>query len=128
MLTYRLFGFIYLPPPLTGLTITLSAYLIHQKAKTHPLMNTVLISVIILITVLTLTDTEYKTYFEGAQFIHFLLRPATVALAIPLYKQFENVKRLLIPILMSMILSIFVGTGSVLIITKALNVNLAIRL
>ena len=82
--------------PLTGLTITLIAYLlayaIHQRAKQHPLTNTVLISVVILITILIASGTKYETYFEGAKFIHFLLGPATVALAVPLYKQFENVK------------------------------------
>jgi len=118
--------------PLTGLTVTLIAYLfaylIHQKTNTHPLTNTVLVSVIILITLLLLTGTEYKTYFEGAQFIHFLLGPATVALAVPLYKQFENVKRLLIPILISMTLSIIVGTSSVILIAKALNADISIAL
>ncbi|MEH6457135.1 MAG: LrgB family protein [Cocleimonas sp.] len=118
--------------PLTGLTITLIAYLIayviHQKTNTHPLTNSVLISVVILITVLMLSGTEYKTYFEGAKFIHFLLGPATVALAVPLYRQFENVKRLLIPILISMTLSIIVGTSSVILIAKALNADLTIGL
>ena len=65
--------------PLTGLTITLVAYLIaytlHRKTGSHPLTNTVLISVVLLILTLEITDTEYATYFEGAQFIHFLLGP-----------------------------------------------------
>ena len=118
--------------PLTGLTVTLIAYLIayviHQKTNTHPLTNTVLVSVIILITLLILTNTEYKTYFEGAKFIHFLLGPATVALAVPLYKQFDNVKRLLIPILVSITLSIIVGTSSVMLIARALNADLSVGL
>ncbi len=118
--------------PLTGLTITLIAYLlayiIHQKANTHPLTNTVLISVILLITILQLSGTNYKTYFEGAQFIHFLLGPATVALAVPLYQQFDKVKRLLIPIFVAMIAGIGAGTTAVVLIAKALNADIAIQL
>ena len=118
--------------PLTGLTVTLIAYLIayiiHQKTNLHPLTNTVLVSVILLIILLRLSKTEYNTYFEGAQFIHFLLGPATVALAVPLYKQFNNVKRLLFPILISIIVSIFIGTGTVIFIAKSLNADLSIQL
>ena len=66
--------------PLTGLTITLVAYLIaytiHQKTGTHPLTNTVLISVVLLIVALKVTDTEYATYFEGAQLHSFFIGPS----------------------------------------------------
>lgn len=118
--------------PLTGLTVTLVAYLLaytfHQKTNTHPLSNTVLISVILLIVILKLTDTEYSTYFEGAQFIHFLLGPVTVALAIPLFKQFDQVKRIFIPIIVSMFIGIFVGTIAVLFIAKLLGADLATQI
>ena len=118
--------------PLTGLTITLVAYLIaytiHQKTDTHPLTNTVLISVVLLILALKITDTDYATYFEGAQFIHFLLGPVTVALAIPLFQQFAQVKRLFIPIIVSMIIGIIVGTISVMFIAKFLGADLATQI
>lgn len=118
--------------PLTGLTITLVAYLIaytiHQKARMHPLTNTVLLSVIFLIFTLKITDTDYATYFEGAQFIHFLLGPVTVALAFPLFQQFAQVKRLFIPIIASMTIGIVVGTISVLFIAKLLGADLATQI
>jgi len=118
--------------PLTGLTITLVAYLmaytIHHKTGSHPLTNTVLISVILLIVALKITDTDYATYFEGAQFIHFLLGPVTVALAIPLFQQFEQVKRLFIPIIVSMIIGITVGTNTVMFIAKLLGADLATQI
>ena len=83
--------------PLAGLTLTLVAYQaglwIHTKCKRHPLVNPVLIAVALLSTLLILTDTDYGTYFDGAQFVHFLLGPATVALAVPLYRQFAHVRR-----------------------------------
>ena len=75
--------------PLTGLTMTLvcylAAYFIYQKSGYNSLLNPVLIAVVLIVTVLWTTGTKYLDYFEGAQFIHFLLGPATVALAVPLY-------------------------------------------
>ncbi|MGF1546609.1 MAG: LrgB family protein [Thiotrichales bacterium] len=53
------------------------------------------------LTVLWLTGTPYQTYFDGAQFVHFLLGPATVALAIPLYAQFARLRALLAPLLLA---------------------------
>ena len=83
--------------PLLGLTATLLAYqlayTLYARAKFNPLVNPVAISVAVLVLILTLTGTPYHTYFDGAQFVHFLLGPATVALAIPLYQQLEKLRR-----------------------------------
>lgn len=88
--------------PLLGLTMTLVAYglawRIHQRLKGHPMANPVLIAVALLVLVLTLTGTPYPRYFEGAQFVHFLLGPATVALAIPLYRQFQRMRAMALPL------------------------------
>ena len=82
--------------PLLWLTATLVCYLtalkIYRLGKSHPLLNPVVIAVGLLIGLLVLTRTSYETYFNGAQFIHFLLGPATVSLAIPLYRQRERLK------------------------------------
>ena len=89
--------------PLLGLTITLlvyqAAYSIYRRAGFNPLANPVAISVATLVLLLTLTGTPYQTYFDGAQFVHFLLGPATVALAIPLYAQLGKLKSLFAPLL-----------------------------
>lgn len=83
--------------PLLGLTATLLAYqlayALYAKAKFNPLVNPVAISVGVLVLILSVTGTPYQTYFDGAQFVHFLLGPATVALAIPLYQQLEKLRR-----------------------------------
>lgn len=83
--------------PLLGLTATLLAYqlayAIYQRTRFNPLANPVAIAVALLVLILTVTKTPYQTYFDGAQFVHFLLGPATVALAIPLYQQVEKLKR-----------------------------------
>ena len=89
--------------PLFGLTATLVVYLLAQalyvRAGQAAWANPVLWSVVALAAGLTATGTAYPTYFSGAQFIHFLLGPATVALAIPLYLHWERVRRLFLPIL-----------------------------
>lgn len=83
--------------PLAGLTLTLVAYQcglwLFEKLGRRPVLNPVLIAVILIAGVLSLSGIDYRTYFDGAQFVHFLLGPATVALAVPLYNQFQEVRR-----------------------------------
>jgi predicted murein hydrolase (TIGR00659 family) len=85
--------------PLLWLTATVLAYLaadwIWQRSRKNPLLNPMVLATGLLIALLSLTDTTYEAYFEGAQCVHFLLGPATVALAIPLYANFARVKRAL---------------------------------
>lgn len=89
--------------PLLWLTVTLAVYLagqwLFQRSGGRALFNPVALAIALLVGILLTTDTPYATYFQGAQFIHFLLGPATVALAIPLYLHWERVRRLLVPIL-----------------------------
>jgi len=93
--------------PLLGLTLTLLAYQaalwVHQRCDGHPLANPVLLAVVALVSLLWATGTPYPTYFDGAQFVHFLLGPATVALAIPLYAQFDRLKRMAGPLLLALV-------------------------
>ena len=102
--------------PLIHLTLTLVAYQIglavYRRTKLNPLFNPVLLSVVLIVTVLVATGTRYETYFDGAQFVHFLLGPATVALAIPLYRQFEKVRRSAFAILASTVVGSLTGTVS----------------
>jgi len=57
------------------------------------LANPVLISILLIGGILGITATPYRTYFAGAQLIHFLLGPATVALAVPLVRNFGHLRR-----------------------------------
>jgi predicted murein hydrolase (TIGR00659 family) len=96
--------------PLGWLTATLAAYWIGVKAQQaaggRPFVNPVAIAVVLLVSLLAVTGTPYQTYFEGAQFVHFLLGPATVALAIPLYENWPAVTRSLVP----MVAALLAGT------------------
>ena len=93
--------------PLLGLTVTLlvyqGAHWVYRRANFNPLLNPVALSVATLVLLLTLSRTPYPTYFAGAQFVHFLLGPATVALAIPLYAQLGKLKSLLLPLLAALL-------------------------
>ena len=76
--------------PLLSLILTLIAYqiglTIYDRTNKNPLANPVLIAIVIVLITITMLEMPYATYFAGAQFIHFLLGTATVALAIPIYK------------------------------------------
>jgi len=88
--------------PLLWLTITLiayqAAYWVYAHYDFNPLLNPVPIAIVTLVVALKATGTAYATYFEGAQFVHFLLGPATVALAVPLYAQFDKLRKLVMPL------------------------------
>lgn len=83
--------------PLLWLTLTLAAYAVgealQRRAGGSPLVNPVLIAVALLVGILGLTGTPYRTYFDGAQFVHFLLGPATVAIAVPIHRNRERLRR-----------------------------------
>lgn len=87
---------------LFAMALTLVAYelaeILFRFSRQHSLLNPLLTSVAAIILVLKAVGVSYDTYFAGAQFIHFLLGPATVALAVPLYEQRQRVKRALLPL------------------------------
>ena len=93
--------------PLLWLTVTVAVYAaahwLHQRAHARAILNPVLIAVAVIVAILLLTGTSYETYFDGAQFAHFLLGPATVALAVPLYAQLGKLRRLAVPVGVSLL-------------------------
>jgi predicted murein hydrolase (TIGR00659 family) len=105
--------------PLLWLTATLVAYVIgdalFQASGKRPYVNPVLIAVMILAVALMATGTSYETYFDGAKFVHFMLGPATVCLAVPLYLNLKAVGKSLLPMLVALIL------GSLTAIVTALG-------
>ena len=102
--------------PLFWLTLTIGSYLIadfiYRKSNLFPLLNPVAISVLLVSLILIFFNIQYERYFEGAKFIHFLLGPATVALAVPIYKKWDlivsNSKAIFISLLIGSIFAILV--------------------
>lgn len=110
--------------PLLWLTLTLLAYqfgaYIFRRCDCNPLLNPVLTAVVVLVFLLKISHTDYQTYFRGAQFIHFLLGPATVALAIPLYRELAVVRKAFLPIILTL------AIGSLTAITSAVGIAWAL--
>lgn len=113
--------------PLLGLTLTLLAYqlayAVYVKLGSHPLANPVAIVVALIVAILTFTGTPYAMYFEGAQFVHFLLGPATVALAVPLYAQWPRLKKLFGASMLALVTGSVVSVVSVWLIAEALGAS-----
>lgn len=111
------------PSPLLWLTVTLVVYVssvkLYQKLKYNPLALPVLTSVCIIVALLVFSDTSYETYFSGVKLLHFLIGPATVALAIPLYHQLPKLISLWRPLSISLVIGALTGLVSSGIITAS---------
>lgn len=115
--------------PLLWLTATLVAYLaadaLSARLQRHPLANPVLIAVALVSLVLLVTGTPFPAYFAGAQFVHFLLGPATVALAIPLVLHLPQVRRLLLPLLAALVTGSLTAIVSAVLLAQAFGLDAA---
>ena len=113
--------------PLLGLTITLIAYLagvrLYQLSGGNPLVNPVAIAIGLIIVFLLLSNTAFTTYFDGAQFVHFLLGPATVALAVPLYQQLAKLRTIWLPLIIGVIAGIIAAALSTVGIAALLGAS-----
>ena len=111
--------------PLFGLTATLVVYVLAQAAYARlqqaPWGNPVLWTVVTLAGVLLATGVSYPTYFAGAQFIHFLLGPAVVALAWPLWQRRAELRRRWRVLLLAALAGGVAASGSALALGWALN-------
>ena len=115
--------------PLLWLTLTLGAYsfafALFRLGRGNPLLNPVAIAVALIVAILAATGTSYQTYFEGAQFVHFLLGPATVALALPLWRNLATVRRMLVPMAAALLAGCVTAILSAVAIAWALGASSA---
>jgi predicted murein hydrolase (TIGR00659 family) len=115
--------------PLLWLVLTLGAYslafALFRLGRGNPLLNPVAIAVALIVAILTVTGTSYQTYFEGAQFVHFLLGPATVALALPLWRNLATVRRMLLPMAAALLAGCVTAILSAVAIAWALGASSA---
>ena len=113
--------------PLLWLTATLAAYAIgdacFRAAGRRPIVNPVLIAVAILALLLQTTGTDYATYFQGAQFVHFLLGPATICLALPLWDNLPRVRKAALPLLAALLAGSTTAILSALAIARAFGIS-----
>lgn len=113
--------------PLTWLAATLAAYVAgdaaFRAAGRRPVVNPVLIAAGLLAALLWATGTPYGTYFEGAQFVHFLLGPATVALAVPLWQERAVVRRAALPLAAALLAGSLTAVLTALALAAALGAS-----
>jgi|ERR1700674_4573789 predicted murein hydrolase (TIGR00659 family) len=111
--------------PLPALTATIGVYIvacwIHTLAKRSPLANPVAISIALLVMLLKLSGTPYSSYFEGAKFIHFLLGPAIIALAVPLHRQMPKLRGALVPLLGGLVAGSATAAAAAIAITTLMR-------
>jgi predicted murein hydrolase (TIGR00659 family) len=111
--------------PLLGLTATLCmwemACLLDARAGHKTYTNPTVLSIVGLAALLLATGTPYTAYFSGAQYIHFLLGPATVALAVPMFDNLPSIRRHFGAIIISLSAGGVVAAGSAMLIARALG-------
>ncbi len=111
--------------PLLGLAITLIAWeaavLLNRVFRGHVLANPMLLSILLLASLLLITHTPYSAYFQGGQYVQFLLGPATVGLAIPMYANLRRIRRSAQAILPAIIAGSVTASVSAMLITRLLG-------
>ena len=99
--------------PLLWLLLTVGAYVaalrVQKALGGSPFANPVLLAVAAIVLLLSASHTPYHVYFDGAQFVHFMLGTATVALAIPLRRQWPAVRAAMTPLLVALVAGNLVG-------------------
>lgn len=103
--------------------IVFMASRILQRRTGFILFNPILISVIVIITFLCTFDIPYRAYQESGDYIDFWLKPAVVALGVPLYRQLEAIKKQILPLILAEVAGCIIGIVSVVLVAKLLGAS-----
>ena len=109
-----------------GVTISLLAYMLGAYLKKKfklAILNPLLISIIVTILFLFAANVDYTTYNEGARYLSWLLTPATVCLAVPLYEELELLKNNWKAVLFGIISGVITSLTTVLVLAKLLGLD-----
>lgn len=106
---------------LTFLAFVSAQYL--QRKTGYKFLNPILLSIASLICFLIVFKIDYSVYKTGGDYIDFWLKPAVVALGVPLYKQLSAIKKQILPLLFSELAGCFIGIISVVVIAKLLGAS-----
>ena len=113
--------------PLLGLGVTLLAYqaamAINIRMKGHTLANPMLIAIGLIVALLLATGTPYPVYFQGAQYVQFLLGPATVALAVPMYANLRQIRRSARALVPALLAGSLTAAASAMLIARLLGAS-----
>jgi predicted murein hydrolase (TIGR00659 family) len=97
-----------------------------QKWTGWIVLNPILVTIAMLIMFLQFTGISYEKYHEAGQYIDFLLKPAIVALGVPLYKNLRRIRQQLLPIFLSQLVGCIAGIVSVVTIAKLMGASSAV--
>lgn len=115
--------------PFFGLALSAAAYLIGAKAQKRirfALCNTMIVAVTVVITVLTVFDIPYESYYEGGYFINLFVSPATVCLALGIYDKLPLLKKNLIPVMAGCITGMIACIACVWVLCRLFQVDTAV--
>ncbi len=111
-----------------GSSITLIAYVICDTIKSRynkDILNPILFSIILIGSILILFDIDFDTYYNSAQYLSYFLTPATICLALPLYKQLSILKKNILAIVIGITTGVLTSLVSIMIISKLLSLSVA---
>lgn len=103
------------------IAVTFAVYVVAQLAYRRTgltLLNPILVSILVLILMLVVTGVPYEKYSEGGKMIEFWLKPAIVALGVPLYKQISAIRKQLVPIIIAELARCVVGLISMVLLPQ----------
>lgn len=109
-----------------GVTLSLVAYMIGVELKKKfklGIFNPLLVSIVVAIAVLAIGKVDYETYNEGAKYISYLLTPATVCLAIPLYEQWQLLKKHYKAVLFGLLVGVLTSLTTVFVLAKIFDLS-----
>lgn len=116
--------------PATWLALTVGAWLLadylYVRGQRHALLNPVLVGIGLVMLALYALNEPYAAYFDNVRFIHFLLGPATVALAVPLYLNIARLRALAGPLLLALLVGSAVGIASALLLARCFGLDHAL--
>jgi len=116
--------------PLLALIVTLSAYhvgvVVYERLHRNPLANPVAIAVALVTIVIEAIDMPYAKYFEGAQFVHFLLGTATVSLAVPIHQGLRELRGRVLPLAAALVAGGATSIASAVLIARWLGADPAV--
>ena len=94
-----------------------------QRRTGVALFNPILLSIIVLIVILSCIGVDYETYAAGGEYIDFWLKPAVVALGVPLYRQLESIRKQMLPLLIAEVAGCVSGVVSVVLVAEFLGAS-----
>ena len=94
-----------------------------QRRTGLKVLNPILMSIVVMICFLCAADIDYDVYRQGGEYIDFWLKPAVVALGVPLYKQLETIKKQMVPLLLAELAGCVAGIVSVVLVAELLGAS-----